>query len=50
MAAWAWARTIELSIIKYSLSRSRASSAKMRSHTPARAQQAKRLCTVLSLP
>jgi hypothetical protein len=39
-----------LSIIRYSLSRSRASASNTRSHTPALAQRVKRLWTVLNLP
>src|SRR5687768_3548169 len=35
VAAWAWARTIALSIIRYSLSRSLVSAWNTRSHTPA---------------
>lgn len=43
VAAWAWARTIALSIIRYSFFRSRVSALNTRSHTPARAQRVKRL-------
>lgn len=43
VAAWAWARTIALSIIRYSLRRSLVSALNTRSHIPARAQRVKRL-------
>lgn len=43
VAAWAWARTMALSIIRYWLSRSLVRALNTRSHTPARAQRVKRL-------
>jgi hypothetical protein len=47
VTAWAWARTIGLSIIRYSLSQSVARAANTRSQTPFAAQRVKRLCTLL---
>ena len=48
-ACW-WARTMVESSIRYWLSRSAASMANTRSHTPAWHQRLKRLCTVFQCP
>src|SRR5690606_26569227 len=50
LAAFWCARMMVLSIIRYSLSRSRLRTAKFRSHTPLSAQRMKRLWTLLYLP